>query len=420
MSISRRGFLKATGKAAVIGLGTHLFPSWMPRMAFAQGDRANRDVLVAIFQRGGMDGLNAVVPFGEGANYYDRRPTIGISAPDGSDSSAIDLDGFFGLHPALRPLKEVFDAGALTVIHGAGSPDPTRSHFDAMEYMERGIPGDKLTGTGWINRHLQSAAWQNNSPFRAIGMGSMLQGSLRGPISALALRSITDFHLAGRTDQLSTIQRTFSGLYSVQAPVDALTVQASGVFGTMEQLAALSALEYPPGYGALYPDTEFGMGLRQIAQLIKADVGLEVGCVDIGGWDTHDGQGSTDGELANRLTEFAEGLAAFYSDLRDYMANVTVVTMSEFGRTASENASAGTDHGRASAMFVMGGGVTGGMVADWRGLADDALDEGDLAVTIDYRDVLAEILTKRVSNSAIDQIFPGYTPNLRGLIRERA
>jgi uncharacterized protein (DUF1501 family) len=420
MSISRRSILKTAARAAVIGLGTHLFPSWMPRMAFAaQAERANRDVLVAIFQRGGMDGLNAVIPFGEGAAYYDKRPTIAIAEPNGSDDSAIDLDGFFGLHPALGPLKDIFDAGSLAVIHGAGSPDPTRSHFDAMEYMERGIPGDKITGTGWINRHLTTASWQNDSPFRAIGMGSMLPGSLRGPISTLAMRSITDFHLAGRTDQLTSIQRTLSGLYSVQAPVDALTAQAASVFDTMEMLSQLSAIEYQPEYDAFYPETEFGMGLRQIAQLIKADVGLEVGCVDIGGWDTHDGQGSTDGELSYRLDEFAQGLAAFYTDLRDYMANVTVVTMSEFGRTASENASGGTDHGRASAMFVMGDGVNGGMVADWRGLNDEALDEGDLAVTIDYRDVLSEILTKRVSNPAVEQIFPGYVPTLRGILQEK-
>lgn len=230
-------------------------------MAFAQGDRANRDVLVAIFQRGGMDGLNAVVPFGEGANYYDRRPTIAIRGErDGSDSSAIDLDGFFGLHPALRPLKEVFDAGALTVIHGAGSPDPTRfPHFDAMEYMERGIPGDKLTGTGWINRHLQSAAWQNDLPFRAIGMGSMLQGSLRGSISVLALRSISDFHLAGRTDQLTSISARSPACTACKRPSMCSRRRPPACSARWEQLAALSALDYSPDYGAQYPDTEFGM-----------------------------------------------------------------------------------------------------------------------------------------------------------------
>jgi uncharacterized protein (DUF1501 family) len=419
MKISRRDLLKTLG---VVGISQALFPTWMPRLAFAQdgAQSENRDVLVAVFLRGGMDGLNAIVPFGEGAGYYDRRPTIAIAEPDGGDSSAVDLDGFFGLHPALRPLRDVWDANALTIIHAAGSPDPSRSHFDAMEYMERGIPGDKLTGTGWIARHLTSAAWQNESPFRAIGMGTMLQSSLRGEISALALRSIADFHLNGRQDQLASIRRTLSGLYSVEAPTDLLTSTAAGVFNTMEMMEQLAAEEYSPGNGASYPESDFGYGLRQVAQLIRAEVGLEVACVDLGGWDTHDSQGGADGEMAYYLDDLARGLAAFYTDMQDRMTNITVVTMSEFGRTTTENASGGTDHGRASAMFVMGGGASSQVYADWRGLADDQLDEGDLAVTTDYRDVLAEILINRVGNSAIDQIFPGYTLNTHGLIVPRA
>lgn len=414
MNVSRRDFLKGMTAAGVVGLSTRLFPSWMPRMAFAQSDRGTRDVLVVIFQRGGMDGLNAVVPYGEGAPYYDKRPTIAI--PEGE---VVDLNGFFGLHPAMGALKEVYDMNRLTVIHAAGSPDPTRSHFDAMEFMERGIPGDKITGTGWITRHLTTAAWQNDSPFRAIGMGAMVPASLRGTASALSLRSIADFHLQGRADQLAGIQRTLAGLYTIQAPTDLLTAGAASVFGTVDLLQQLSAVDYSPANGAEYPDSEYGMGLRQIARLIKADVGLEVATVDIGGWDTHDQQGGSDGMMAYLLAEFAQGLAAFYADLADYMDSVTVVTMSEFGRTASENASRGTDHGRASVMMVMGGGAQGGVYADWRGLTSDALDEGDLAVTTDYRDVLAEVLTLRVMNPALDQIFPGYTPSVKNLITPR-
>lgn len=417
MRLSRRNFIKSTATAGVIGLSTQLFPSWMPRMAFAQGDRGTRDVLIVIFQRGGMDGLNAVVPFGEGAAYYDKRPTIAIPEPNGSDTAALDLDGFFGLHPALRPLKDIYDDGALTVIHAAGSPNPSRSHFDAMEYMERGIPGDKITGTGWITRHLTSAPWKNESPFRAVGMGAMIPAALRGTVSALALRSIADFHLQGREDQLASIQRTLAGLYTVQAPTDLLTAQAAGVFSTIDLLQQLAATEYSAANGAEYPDTEYGLGLKQIAQLIKADVGLEIACVDIGGWDTHDNQGGADGMMAELLYELGSGLAALYTDLQDQMGRITVVTMSEFGRTAVENASEGTDHGRASAMFVMGGGAMGGVYADWKGLQGAALDEGDLAVTTDYRDVLAEILIKRVQNEALDQIFPDYTPTMRGIIK---
>ncbi|HRL10303.1 MAG TPA: DUF1501 domain-containing protein [Aggregatilineales bacterium] len=420
--MNRRSFLKSFGTqlAGVFGVSSSLFPAWMPKMAFSpQRQRsADHDVLVVIFQRGGMDGLNAVVPFGEGAHYYDRRPSIAIPEP-GAYSGAIDLDGFFGFHPALASLKDVFDAGHLAVIHGAGSPDPTRSHFDAMEYMERGIPGDRMTSTGWITRHLQLAAWQNDSPFRAIGMGAMLPSSLRGEVSAVALRSIADFHLDGRSDQLRGIQQTLARLYRVDSPADALNMQASNLFEMIEMLGNYALEGYTPSGGAAYPETEFGLGLMQTAQLIKADIGLEVSCINIGGWDTHDNQGGVEGQMAGLLTELAQGLSAFYSDMGDLMVNVTVVTMSEFGRTTSENASGGTDHGRASVMFVMGGGLKGGMYANWQGLHDDALEDGDLAVTTDYRDILGEILTNRLGSTALPEIFPGYTYSPSGIIIPR-
>jgi len=418
MSITRRQFLQTGAVGGVLGVSQNLFPRWMPRMAFGQAGSRERDVMVVIFNRGGMDGLNAVVPFGEGAGYYDKRPTIAIGEPDGTDNTAINLNDFFGLHPRLRPLKDIYDAGALTVIHGVGSPDPSRSHFEAMEFMERGIPGDKMTATGWVARHLATASWTNNSPFRAVGMGTMLPASLRGEISALALRSIADFHLGGRQEQLAQVQKTLSGLYRVETPTDILSGQAAQVFNTMTQLEDLANQYYEPQYGAEYPDSEFGQGLRQIAQLIKADMGLEIACVDSGGWDTHDGQGSVDGEMAFLLDDFGRGLAAFYADMQDHMSRVTVVTMSEFGRTAVENASAGTDHGRASVMFVMGGASAGGVYADWRGLTPDAMDEGDLAVTTDYRDILAELLIKRVKNPLVDQIFPNHTVNLHNIFVE--
>lgn len=418
MSLSRRDFLKSMG---VLGVSSALFPSWMPKLVFSPHGQpsTNHDVLVAIFQRGGMDGLNAVVPYGEGSGYYDRRPTIAIPEPGSGYGSAIDLDGFFGLHPALAPIKDIFDAGALNIIHAAGSPDPSRSHFDAMEYMERGIPGDKSTATGWITRHLQSASWQNESPFRAVGMGAILPASLRGEPSALALRSIADFHLGGRQDQITSIQRTISGLYSVQAPTDILDMKAAGVLNTLDMMSQLAEQEYYPANGAQYPDGEFGYALRQVAQLIKAGVGLEIACVDIGGWDTHEYQGGSDGTMAYLLETFAQGMNAFYTDLQDEMDHITVVSMSEFGRTAGENASGGTDHGHGNAMFVMGGGVTGTIHARWPGLHDEALDQSDLAITTDYRDVLAEILVQRLGSTAIDHIFPGYTPTLPGIMRPR-
>ncbi len=417
---SRREFTKTLGMAGVVGLSSSLFPRWMPRMAFRpKRQSAPGDVLVVIFQRGGMDGLNVVVPFGEGADYYDRRPTIAIPEPDGSDRTALDLNGFFGLHPALKPLHDVYQAGQLAVIHAAGSPDPSRSHFDAMEFMERGTPGEKTTLSGWVNRHLQSSAWLNDSPFRAIGMGTMLPSSLHGTVSALSLQSIADFHLSGRDDQLAVVQRTLASLYSVAAPEDALGIQAAEVFASSEVLIRLGQAGYTPQYDAAYPDSDFGRGLQQIAQLIKAGVGLEVACVDIGGWDTHEDEGGVDGYLALNLSDLGQGLGAFYTDMQDYMANITVVTMSEFGRRVDENASGGTDHGHGNCMFVMGGGVNGGVHVDWPSLQQDALDDGDVAITTDYRDVLSEILMKRVMNPAIDQIFPNYAPNDRGIVGAR-
>jgi uncharacterized protein (DUF1501 family) len=423
--ITRRDLSGMLGMVGVAGLSRSLFPAWMPRLAFRSpesvGQQKHGDVLVAVFQRGGMDGLNVVVPYGDGAAYYDMRPTIGIAEPGKGDKSAIDLDGHFGLHPSLRGLKDVFDQGHLAVIHATGSPDPSRSHFEAMEFMERGTPGERLTGTGWINRHLETAAWQNNSPFRAVGMGAMVQSSLQGAVPALALRSIADFHLRGREEQVAAIQKVLQGLYSIQSPTEVLSQQAAEVFSTIDLLTRLSSTEYQPANGAKYPDTDYGYGLQQVAQLVKADVGLEVACVDIGGWDTHEAEGGADGQMAYPLDELGNGLAAFYADLRDYAGGVVVVTMSEFGRRVQENQSRGTDHGHGNCMFVMGSGagagVNGGVYAKWPGLTPDKLDDGDLAITIDYRDTLAEIVRGRLQNSAVDKIFPGYAPKPLGIVR---
>ena len=406
----------------VIGASQSLFPRWMPQLAFRSPERmaAGRgDVLVNIFLRGGMDGLSVVAPFAEGANYYDVRPTIAVPEP-GRPNGAIDLDGRFGLHPTLAPLKEIYDQQHLAIVHATGSIDPSRSHFDAMTFMEAGVPGNKTLNTGWIGRHLQAAAWQNDSPFRAVGMGAMIPSALRGPITPLSIRSIADFHFRGREDELHRLQQAISSLYTIQAPTNQLERQAGLVFKTIATLDQLQATDYQPANGAQYPDDEFGLGLKQVAQLIKADVGLEVACVDLGGWDTHENQGTLTGEFNTLLTTLSNGLAAFYHDLRDYMAGVTVVTMSEFGRRAHENGSQGTDHGHGNVMFLMGGGVNGGQVhARWPGLAPEALDDGDLAITTDYRDVLAEVVSRRLRNPALDQIFPGYRPGAVDVVKER-
>ncbi len=413
--LSRRDFMKLAGTLAV----APALPSWMPRLAFApEGVQPPGDILVVVFQRGGMDGLNAVIPHGD-ADYYHHRSRIAIPEPqDGSDKTGIDLDGFFGLHPSLRPLKDVWDEKALAIVHAVGSPDPTHSHFDAMDYMERGTPGEKTIATGWIGRHLQTAPWQNDSPFRAIGMGGIMQASLRGPVPVTTLQSIADFHLQGDTTRLSEIRERLAALYSLGSSLDPGAAEA---FDAVDLLSKVDVSNYTPAADAQYPETEFGMALKQVAQITKADIGLEVACVDIGGWDTHNAEGQLDGELPTLLNEFSTGLAALYHDLGERAGRVTIVTMSEFGRRVQENASSGTDHGHGNCMFVIGGGVNGGKVyGGWPGLSADQLyGPGDLAVTSDYRDVLGEVVEKRVKNQNLSEVFPNYTDwqNL-GVVKE--
>ncbi len=402
--ISRRDFLKLAGSFAV----APALPAWMPRMAFApQGVEPAGDILVVVFQRGGMDGISAVIPHGD-PHYYENRSALAIPEPeDGSDKTGIDLDGFFGLHPSLRPLKDLWDERTLALVHAVGSPDPTHSHFDAMDYMERGTPGEKSIPTGWIGRHLQTAPWQNESPFRAIGMGGVMQAALRGPIPVTTLKSISDFHLQGDVSQLTEIRARLESLYNLGSSLDGDAVET---FNAVNILDKIDVNNYTPSGGAAYPETEFGMAMKQVAQIAKAEIGLEVACVDIGGWDTHNQQGQLEGELPTLLNEFSSGLASLYHDLGDRAKNVTIVTMSEFGRRVKENASDGTDHGHGNCMFVLGGGVNGGKVyGQWPGLAPENLYEGiDLNITTDYRDVLGEVVDKRLKNPALGDVFPTY------------
>jgi uncharacterized protein (DUF1501 family) len=407
--LSRRDFMKLTTTAMGGWAVSSALPSWMPRMAFAPaGVEPPGDLLVAIFQRGGMDGLNAVIPHGD-ADYYHLRSQLAIAEPSASnDKTGIDLDGFFGLHPALRPFKNLWDQKALAIVHAVGSPDPTHSHFDAMDYMERGTPGEKTIETGWIGRHLQTAAWQNSSPFRAIGMGGIMQASLRGPIPVTTLQSIADFHLKGDISQLSEIRKRLESLYSLGGGLD---TGAKDTFDAVDLLSKVDISNYTPAGNAKYPDTEYGMALKQVAQIAKADIGLEVACIDIGGWDTHSAEGAVDGDLPKLLDELSSGIAAFYTDMADRAQKLSIVTMSEFGRRAQENGSGGTDHGHGNCMFVIGGGVNGGKVyGQWPGLAPANLyGPGDLNVMTDYRDILGEVVSKRVKNQNISQIFPNYT-----------
>jgi uncharacterized protein (DUF1501 family) len=413
---TRRRFLES---AAVLA-GAVAWPAWMPRLAFAPRQTAPRgDTLVVVFLRGAADALNIVVPHGEVA-YYARRPTLGIPRPDDRRTAAslraLDLDGFFGLHPALKPLLPMWQSGHLAPIHACGAPDESRSHFRAMELMERGVGDERGPASGWIGRHLASTHTSNPSPLRAVGLGQMPQRSLSGAVPVSALRSIADFHLGGDARAVSQMQAALGSLYGGGGP---LSVVGQETLDILDTLQALDPAGYTAARGSHYPESEFGLGLRQIAMLIKADVGLEVAAVDVGGWDTHFAQGGSEGLMAGLLADLATGLAAFHADLLDYASRLTIVVMSEFGRRAQENGSLGTDHGHGSLMLLMGGSVVGGRVhGQWPGLEPEQLiGPGDLAVSTDYRDVLAEVCQKRLNNPALSEVFPGYTPTLRGFLQ---
>jgi uncharacterized protein (DUF1501 family) len=410
---ARRIFLKSSAMA-MFGVGSA--PLWLERAVYAQDSPSPRKkVLVAIFQRGAVDGLNVVVPFGE-ARYYDLRPTLAIPKPDGTADSAIDLDGFFGLHPALSPLKPIYDAGQLAIVHAAGSPDPTRSHFDAQDYMESGTPGRKSTTDGWLNRALPAAPGGRISPVRAVSLGTELPRSLRGHNDALAINNLNDFQVRDPRGA-----STFENMYA-HAFDKILNATGRETFDAVKMMQSIQKQPYTPANSAKYPNGRFGQSLMQIAQLIKSGVGLEVAFTDIGGWDTHVnevGAKPTAGQLANLLGNFAEALAAFHRDLGDSMADVSVVTMSEFGRTVKENGTRGTDHGHANVMFAFGGGIQGGKVyGDWPGLEPEQLyEERDLNLTTDFRDVLGELVTRHLGNRSLANVFPGYTqPKFRDLV----
>ncbi len=409
-----------------VALGAGVLPGWMPRLAFrAAGAVPRGDILVCVFQRGGMDGLSAVIPYQE-RGYFDRRPALAIRAPRAGDAkSGRRLDDRFALHPAMTGMARLWDEGRLAIVHAVGSPDDSRSHFDAMDYMERGTPGERSLSTGWIGRHLEATAARSQSPFRAVGMGDLLPLSLYGPVPAAALQSIADFHLEAEVD-LAAFQARMRELYSSG---DWFDENALGAFEALALLERADPRRYRPENGASYPDTPFGRALEQVAQLIKADLGLEVACVDIGEWDTHAyqvWQGSSDpteGLMARLLGGFDAALSAFAIDMGRRMDDpgVTVVTMSEFGRRVAQNSGNGTDHGHGNCMFVLGGGAVQGVHTDWPGLEPEKLSGGeDLAVTIDYRDVLAEIVALRLANPALDAVFPGHAAAMHGVVRARA
>jgi uncharacterized protein (DUF1501 family) len=420
--MDRRFFLKSSG-IALASLGTAtMSPTFLTRTLAQTGTTGRRKILVTIFQRGAMDGLNAVVPYGEQA-YYDLRPSIAVPRPKTGDATTvIDLDGFFGLNPALSKLKPLYDSGELAIIQAVGSPDNTRSHFDAQDYMEAGTPGVKSTTDGWLNRYLQAKPDPKATPFRAVAMGANLPRTMQGKAGTIAMNSINDFAIrAGGGEMGQAVQGGFEAMYA-QTVNDALRGTGKETFEAVRMLKQVNPGQYKPAPDVVYPRGQFGDRLRQVAQLVKSDIGLEVAFTDVGGWDTHANQGAGQGQLANRLTEFANGISALYADLKDRADEVVILTMTEFGRTAKENGNRGTDHGHASAMFALGGSVKGGKIyGKWPGLKTNELYEArDLAVTTDFRDVFAELAKNHLGATNLNTIFPGFQvspANFKGLMR---
>lgn len=417
--MDRRYFLKSSGiSIASLGVATTI-PSFLTRTLAYNEKTGKRKILITIFQRGAMDGLNAVIPYGD-QDYYKLRNAIAVPPPskDAGQGTAIDLDGFFGLNPGLSSFKPVFDNKELAIIHASGSPDNTRSHFDAQDYMESGTPGMKSTRDGWLNRYLALKEDKKQSPFRAVSMGTTLPRTLHGKSAAISINNIKDFAVRGGKDS-QALQGGFEAMYE-QTANDALKDTGKETFDAVNMLKKINPAQYKPADGIVYPKNVYGNRLMQIAQLIKSDIGLEVAFTDIGGWDTHTNQGGAAGQLANRLTEFSTGITALYQDLKDYADDVTILTMTEFGRTAKENGNRGTDHGHASVMFVLGGNVNGGKVyGKWPGLSSEKLNEGrDLAITTDFRDVFAEVSMKHMGATNLTPVFPGYqikNSNFKGI-----
>ena len=402
MQISRRYFLK-NGAIAMLGMAS--LPSFLQR-AVAATAATGKKKMVVLFQRGAMDGLNVVVPFGE-RNYYAMRPTIAIPPPqNGSTDAALDLDGFFGLHPSLQPLQPLFRKGQLAIVQAVGSPDPTRSHFDAQDFMESGTPGLKATDNGWLNRALLSMPEEKPSPFRAVAFGPYLPRTLQGSSPAVAIPDLKQFKMNGPQQ---TVEGGFEAMYA-QTVDAAMRGVGNETFEAIDQLKKINPDSYQPDNGAEYPKNRFGQSLQEIAELFKANVGLEVAFLDSGGWDHHVNEGGVQGQLSNLLRDLGQGIAAFHQDMGDRMGEVVFVSMSEFGRTARENGNRGTDHGHANCMFVMGGGVKGGRVySRWPGMSEGELYQGrDLAVTTDYRSVIGEIMTKHLGNHDLKTVFPGF------------
>jgi uncharacterized protein (DUF1501 family) len=377
--------------------------------------------LVVVFLRGGADTLNLIVPYGDD-DYYRARPTIAVAPPSSAGrlaDAAIRLDDFYGLHPLLKPLLPTFEEGRLGVVQAVGSDNATGSHFEAQDQMERGEGYEQTLGGGWLGRFLRSRAGEEIVPLSAISLGEAIPESLRGAPSASAIREIDEIQLKTPSSDVATVSAALSALYCAEGGV--LSQPGRVTIDLLRRVESLRGKEYRPEADVEYPDDSFAAGLREIARLIKASVGLEVACIDLDGWDTHFFQGTTSGAQASSTDRMGRGLAAFDSDLKAFRDRFTVIIMTEFGRRIYENGSLGTDHGRAFAFMAIGNRIQGGKVhGEWPGLietGEEYLGPGGLKINIDYRSVLWEVLAGCMSFGDLSAVFPGFHAEPVGLVK---
>ncbi len=423
MELSRRRFMALSGTSAAIIASA---PAWLPRVAFARDGAAQpRDVIIQIFLRGGADGMSILAPYSE-SEYYALRPTIALPRPDDSGAAAnarllaLNQGGpvMFGLNSAMASLMPAYQAGNLLAVHATGLTDSTRSHFDAQKYMEQGYNPDPLSNTGWLGRHIAGSQPMNpEATVRAIALADALQITLAGAPLAIPTPNPDNVYFAGSGETQAARLDLLTSMYG--ASNDLLKPAATAILATLNKLEEINFGDYAPGGDAQYPENSYpSYALRSAAALMKAQIGVEAITMDFGGWDTHSNQGSgPGGDMFNNLKQLADALAAFHADMAAAGGvNYTLVIMSEFGRRAFENGSFGTDHGHGNIMFAMGQNINGGkVIANWPGLAEDDLDDGDVAITIDYRDILAEIVQNRLGNSDLASVFPNFTPTFRGV-----
>lgn len=418
---SRRAFLKS-GALALFATGIGGVPNFVAKAAesrkLSRLYKKNK-ILVCIFQRGAMDGLMAVTPFTD--QYLQKaRPTLFMSAAKSANKSLIDLDGKYGLHPSMSAFEPLFRQKRLAIVHGVGSPNNTRSHFDAQDYMESGTPFNKGTDSGWLNRAVGLLGHEAVTPFQAVSLTSSLPRSFYGDNEALAISNLQDFaiQLRGNPIGTNTAAKSFEELYD-KTSSSLLNKTGKESFEAVKMLKNADVRNYRPSNGAEYPLSPLGNSLKQIAQLIKMDVGLEIGFTECGGWDTHFNQGTEIGTFSRNVLDLSNSMAAFWTDLGSLQDDVEVMTMTEFGRTVHQNGTGGTDHGRGSCMFILGNDVKGGVVhGKVPELALENLEDNrDLPVTTDFRAVFDEVATSHLRIKDEGKLFPGWKGSGIGVMR---